>query len=143
MNEQICSLIAHQNSLSHMGRNLRGGGGVHGVQELVILVVVLLVVGVGVYLLVRYFNLRDRVSYTSQRGLFTDLCTAHSLDRHEAQMLKQLARQHGLSQPAHLFLAPDRFDPRTVEPSQKFDTKQLTALRDKIFSDKAPVDEVA
>lgn len=51
----------------------------------------------------------ERRAY-SPRKLFAQLCRAHGLDRAQRRLLKRLARHHGLTMPAQLFVEPHRFE---------------------------------
>lgn len=51
----------------------------------------------------------ERRAY-SPRKLFAQLCRAHGLDRAQRRLLKRVARHHGLTMAAQLFVEPHRFE---------------------------------
>jgi len=73
--------------------------------------------------------------YDHPRALFRALCRAHGLDRASRRLLDQLARQQRLSDPARLFLEPERFEAENLGASLKPRRKQFVALRDRLFAE--------
>lgn len=67
-------------------------------------------------------------------ALFLSLCRVHGLNRPSRQLLTQLAVAHGLTQPATLFLEPDRFTKDRLPKSLQGKAKQLEMLCDQLFS---------
>ncbi|MBX7073789.1 MAG: hypothetical protein K1X71_11635 [Pirellulales bacterium] len=70
----------------------------------------LILAGLG-WLVFGYVQQRRR---HSTRGLFLALCQLHGLGAPQRRVLQELARQGDLNEPAHLFLAPERFDARQL-----------------------------
>ena len=125
-------LFAWQSPFSHMGKNFRDGFDSSTTSQLFILVAVLVGIGIGITLLLRYFNLQDGVSYNRPGKLFAELCRAHELNRGQQQLLRRLAVSQQLAQPARLFLDPETFDTARKSVSEK-DADGIATLRERIF----------
>jgi len=126
-------LIAWQGSIENMSSHFRDGAARPGLLPVAILVVVLLILGVAVWLFSRWMNQRHQGGYNSPRAMFNELCGAHDLDYNSRRVLKRLAKFHGFSQPARIFLEPGRFDSHNVSTAINEDPEFIEKLRDDIF----------
>ena len=70
----------------------------------------LAVLGTGVWLTLHALAARRHHPCNDGMKLFLELCRAHQLDRASRRLLQRLANAHGLSQPAVLFVEPERYD---------------------------------
>jgi hypothetical protein len=91
-----------------------------------------LLAALGVWVVIRLVRWR-RNRLNTPWGLFGELCVAHGLSYRERHLLKILAIQHGLSQPATLFV-----DPRLWEGhggKELFPhVDELRRLRERVFA---------
>jgi len=85
----------------------------------------------------------------SPRALFLALCRVHALDRPSRRLLKLLAAQYRLQQPAQIFLEPDCFNTSDLSPALRAYATALVALQRKLFgspqrsTNQLPVDQEA
>ena len=102
-------------------------------------IVVIALIALGVYLLAKVNARREKGrSFKSPRGLFRELCKVHDMCRAEKRLLKQIARWQRLSQPARLFLEPDRFDIANLSPQLQGQMADVLAIRDSLFAQPIP-----
>jgi len=132
-------LIAQASRVDEMARRLADGfredpvrfeGGVWWV-------VVLIVVGLlpAVWILGRLTGRWQSGAARSSPGrLFASLCRAHGLSWPDRWLLGRLALFHALSDPARLFLEPERFDPRGLDPRLRKWERRLQAIRSRLFA---------
>ena len=98
-------------------------------------VVLLLMVGF-LWFLHRLMNRREgRRLFNSPKQLFRSLCKLHELTGAQQRLLKQLARNQQVPQPAGLFVDPDHFTAAIEAPAFQSHRKQLEALHGKLFAD--------
>lgn len=96
----------------------------------------LLVVGVFVVIgIIAHFVARrdKRELYNSPRALFRQLCKAHGLEHASRALLKRMARQQQLAQPARLFLEPERFGVENLSPELAAQQAAIAALKQRLF----------
>ena len=74
-----------------------------------------------------------RQLYNSPRGLFRALCRAHGLDRPSRRLLARIARAQELTQPARLFLEPERYSEAKVSEQFREERAAIELLRKKLF----------
>jgi hypothetical protein len=80
-----------------------------------------------------YFSAhRDRNRHSPWQ-LFADLCNAHKLSRHDRHLLRRLAGQHRLDQPAMLFIEPSWFSAEKLGPAWGH-RDELEKLRQRLFA---------
>ena len=70
----------------------------------------------------------------SPTRLFVEVCHAHRLNWRDGWLLWRLAKSQRLSDPARVFLEPDRFDPIQLVGTLRFHAARLAALREKLFA---------
>ncbi|HVA46505.1 MAG TPA: hypothetical protein VNH11_09035 [Pirellulales bacterium] len=73
----------------------------------------------------------------SSQALFRELCRAHRLSWLDWWFLLRLARHHHLSEPALLFLEPQRFDPAACGDRWRSAAPRLRDLQLELFADLA------
>lgn len=113
------------------GQNFRFGW----THLLVILLVIAAVTG-GFWLLNRLARSDGQRVHHSPQGLFRELCRAHGLSLTNRRLLDQLARHQSLSDPARLFLEPERFEASQLGPLLEAHHARFAAIRDRIFANK-------
>jgi hypothetical protein len=97
---------------------------------------IMLIVGVGIVLLILAMLInrdRRRRGYSSPRELFLSLCRAHKLKWSECWLLWRLARSQHLTDPARLFLEPQRFESARLSLAVGPRAAQLKSIRDRLF----------
>jgi len=67
-------------------------------------------------------------------ALFLALCRAHRLRWSESWLLWRVARDQALSEPARLFLEPERFDAANLGPIVRLRSDELEAIRERLFA---------
>ncbi|MDZ7617677.1 MAG: hypothetical protein U1E05_11770 [Patescibacteria group bacterium] len=70
----------------------------------------------------------------SPMRLFVEICRAHRLGWRDGWLLWRLAKSQRLSDPARIFLEPERFEPIHLVGTLRFRVARLAALRDKLFA---------
>ena len=135
------ALLADRSHFRQMGQSFRRGGSPWETTDVVTLAVVVLVIAAVIWLLVRVFGLQNRASYYSPGALFRELCRAHRLSWATRRLLRQLARSQRLSQPARLFVEPERFDPTRLHPMLASRRDQVEDLHNQLFG--RPFERVA
>jgi hypothetical protein len=117
-----------------MGRNFREAGDNFQWIDVAVVVAIVAVIGVVLALLVYYTSQREKRGYRRPGNLFHELCRGHELDRRSRRLLKQLARQQKLAQPALLFVSPERWSETAIAGSNIAQRVQLMRLRDRLFA---------
>ncbi len=99
---------------------------------------ILVVISVLVWLAARAFDwiLRKR-RHPSPRRLLWSLSRAHRLRWSQWWLLRQIAKQQKLEDPARLFLEPEWLDPATLGLEFATQRMQIQVLRARLFSDLA------
>lgn len=87
---------------------------------------------VALYVLVKLQEKHENLK--SPKALFRELCRAHGLDRASRNLLAQLALRHDLTDPARLFLEPERFDMARLGPGWQDKVGLLDSLRARLFA---------
>ena len=82
------------------------------------------------YLVNRMVHCRRHYSHAA---LFGQLCRLHGLDAGSRRLLKRLAGQHNLPQPAKLFVDPRWLDSAAAGGTPPNRRAELTALRHRLF----------
>lgn len=134
-------LAAGQNfdKFKQMGAELRrrttdGAGDDFALLAIIATVVPLLVLAL--MILVKFQEKHENLN--SPKGLFRELARAHGLDRAERHLLLELAARHQLTDPARVFLEPERFDPALLTAHNPTRAAQLDALRTRLFQRDLP-----
>ena len=79
-------------------------------EEWIYVIVGIVVFGAIATICAKVFSKPDRhYGYNEPRALFGELCRAHGLRWKQRRVLKQLAREHKLSNADEIFLRPDLF----------------------------------
>ena len=104
-----------------------GWAGVASIAEVTLAIIVCL------WAMTTYFSAqRERINHSPWR-LFSDLCSAHKLSRRERQVLKRLASQHRLDQPAILFVEPSWFSAEKLGANWVRRGEEVDRLRQRLF----------
>ena len=128
-------LLARANPLESMGGQFRKGSKSFDSGDVVLWLIVLGVIALAIWLLACFKERQDGPERTnSPRRLFRDLCRAHGLKFSDRWLLWRVARWQRLSQPAKLFLEPERYDAANLSPRLRSRQTQLAKLRDKLFA---------
>ncbi len=128
-------LLAGGSRLESMGKQFRKGSKTFDSGDLVLWLIAVAAIILVFWLLVRYKEQQDGPDRTnSPRRLFRELRQAQRLTLADRWLLWRIARWQRLSQPAKLFLEPERYEPANLSPRLRSRTKQLAKLRDKLFS---------
>ena len=93
----------------------------------------------GVFYLVNRMVHRRR--HYNHAALFGQLCRLHELDAGSRRLLKRLAGQHNLPQPARLFVDPRWLDSAAAAGTPPNRRAELTALRHRLFGPLQPESE--
>lgn len=93
----------------------------------------------GISFLYMLMNRSERTRrFNSPKELFRSLCRVHQLDRANRRVLKAMARHQRLTQPARLFLEPERFESVNLSPALRTQLGVVEALQAKLFEKPAP-----
>lgn len=76
----------------------------------------------------------NRSAGKGPQGLFRELCRAHGLTFRDWWLLRRLARQHLLSEPALLFLDPRPFEAAVAGDAWRKTAPRLRELRSRLFT---------
>lgn len=128
-------LFARATWFDSMTHQFSGGNFRFGAFHMLVLVLIAVALAVVYWLAGRTGRPGREQRYDHPRALFRALCRAHGLDRASRRLLDQLARQQRLSDPARLFLEPERFEAVNLGASLKPRRHQFVALRDHIFAE--------
>jgi hypothetical protein len=121
--------------LPSFSRSLRAGEKWGSGWELLIALLTLLAVLVVLWLAARFSGGRVGVLGGNRpRSLFVALCRVHRLTLRQSWLLWRLARQHGLRDPARLFVEPERFDAARLGPSLIRRKAELTTIGQRLFA---------
>lgn len=132
--ESALTLLAEGDPFGNMGRNFRGEEAQVDFYEVTTGLAFLVALVVGALLLTKLLSRQDRLRRcNSPRSLFKELCRAHSLSRHERQLLKQLSLDHGLEDPLSLFLDPSRFRDAGLLAAWQPRRQQVRDLGERLF----------
>ncbi|MBX7167331.1 MAG: hypothetical protein K1X74_13455 [Pirellulales bacterium] len=103
--------------------------------DLFLLGVVALIVPLFVVALFALVRMQERrESLNSPKALFRELCKAHQLTGSQRNLLKHLAAGHNLTDPARIFLEPERFDPGRLSSELQSRAADLESLRKLLFA---------
>ncbi len=82
-----------------------------------------------------YFGTRMRNNwrFKSPLALFLGLCQAHKLDVGSKKLLRQVAQQHKLDQPARVFTDPQWIDKASLSGALRSQSMKLGILRERLF----------
>lgn len=128
-------LIAQQDRFSGLEDRFGGQGAKLQWGDLYMGLALVVAVGIGLFLLSRLAARQERRrTFNSPRRLFRELCKAHRLTPVERRRLKQIARHQQLTQPARIFLEPERLSPANLSPELKAESQQVAALRKRLFA---------
>jgi hypothetical protein len=129
------ALLADSQAIRNIARGVQAKQSRLDVGGMLTAVLIFCVFFVGVWLVSRLMSRHDRaISYRSPRSLFRALCRAHQLGRAERQLLRRLAREHRLSQPALVFVEPERFNAEALSSAWRNEQARLRALRERLFA---------
>jgi hypothetical protein len=87
-----------------------------------------------IWLAIRSYQARQRRERHSPWRLFSDLCRTHHLSRRHRHILKCLAVQYQLEQPAMLFVEPKWWEADQLGPTWAPHLPELNRLRLRLFS---------
>jgi len=129
-------LLAQRSPLEDMTTYFRGPRVQLGPRDALVLLLGLVGLILLLWLLSVLMNWQERgYRRPSPARLFLHLSRAHRLTWHDTWLLWRLARLQRLSDPARLFLEPDRFERRHLVGSLRHSVSQLEKLREKLFAD--------
>jgi hypothetical protein len=136
MNESLLPvLLAEADSWREMGRDFRVDHTKLDPSLIIASLVVLVAVVAFLGFLHRLMNRREgRRLYNSPKQLYRSLCRLHELTAADRRTLAQLARSARLTQPASLFLDPDRFTAALKSPAWQSQRQHLERLHAKLFA---------
>ena len=92
------------------------------------------VVVVVIWLIFRLLAMRERRIGNSPWLLFKDLATAHGLTHRERQLLRRLAQQYRLEQPAALFVESAWWEDERLGPAWAKRLPEIERLRRRLFA---------
>jgi len=92
------------------------------------------VVVVVIWLIFRLLALQERRGSNSPAVLFKDLATAHGLSHRERQLLRRLAQQYRLEQPAALFIEAAWWEDDRLGPAWTKRLPEIEKLRRRLFA---------
>jgi len=145
MNAWLCrvwlvpSLLAQRNPLDRMVDNM-GSGFRHRQAKpdgpsLVAVLLAVLAVLVALWAIGRLWQLAARRLRHSPLWVFGRLCRAHRLGWKETWLLWRLARQHGLRDPALVFVQPERFETSKLPARWGARAGRWGGLRGRLFAE--------
>ena len=118
----------------NLGAASRRAGRVDAGQALMLLAIAGGMIAV-VCLAIRFGSRLQRQRRLSSHGsLFRGLCRTHGLDHRARGLLKQVARQHKLAQPARLFTEPKWLEPGSLPGALRERAAELAKLRNRLFA---------
>jgi hypothetical protein len=79
-------------------------------------------------------RLYRRLRYHSRGSLFRGLCRMHGLDHRARRLLKQVARDQKLAQPARLFTEPKWLNPANLRGPLRCRALEVAMLRNRVFA---------
>lgn len=131
-------LVAQSSRLDDMARRLADGfrpdGGRPETGSYVVIASLLIGLAVALWLLARAAGRgQRRLARNSPRHLFVSLCRAHGLKRADRKLLRRLARQCQLQDPARLFVEPDWFVQAASSLAWQQGAERLEAVRRRLF----------
>jgi hypothetical protein len=128
-------LLADFGVVKNMGNRFHGKQAELGYADLFMGLAILAVMVAAAILLKRLTsNQERRRGYHNPRALLRELCRAHGLDRPSQRLLKRLAHEQHLAEPARLFVEAERFEPERLgrlSPS----AEQFRQLRERLFAE--------
>ena len=111
----VLAFIANEERLRGMASGFQGKRARIGAPDLVLWLAILAALALCLWIASRWLYRSDRrLPYNNPRRLFRILCRAHGLGAADRRVLARLAQQHGLLNPARLFLEPERFNISTA-----------------------------
>lgn len=126
--------------LAQFSRWQRLGDGLHrshdrvGFSELLPYLIGMAVIGIGIAVFVKIRRDNDLSQPCNDpQKLFRELSRAHGLDRSSQRLLRQLAADFGLEQPAEVFVTPSIFQTDQLPEQLHSDAVQLQKLRERLF----------
>jgi hypothetical protein len=111
----LLAFAVNEERLRGMASGFQGKRASADVPELIFWLAILAALALCVWFASRWLYRSDRpMPYSNPRRLFRLLCRAHHLGAADRRVFARLAQQHGLLNPARLFLEPERFDMSTA-----------------------------
>lgn len=120
--------------LQQMGEKFRSGESIFGVYHAFLLLGAIIGCVAIVWAVNRWLTWRKRKGFHSTAALFSELARSHGLNARSRMLLKKLAKEQSLSNPAQLFLEPERFDITKLAKGVTIKSDRLEELRDRIFA---------
>jgi len=117
-----------------MGEKFRSGESIFGAYHAFLLLGVIVGCIATVWAINRWLAWRKRNGFHSATALFSELSSTHGLNMRSRMLLKQLAKEQSLANPAQLFLEPERFDVTKLAKGVSIKPARLEELRDRIFA---------
>jgi len=134
----FCRLFAQLDSLEGFVNALRDRRGRGDYSEILSSLLILAIISVFVWLLARVFDrFCQRRSYSAPYRLLWSLSRVHRLRWSQWWLLRRIAKQQNLDDPARLFLEPEWLDPARLGPEFAQQSAQVLVLRARLFVDLA------
>ena len=119
-----------------MARGVRRKSSHFDSTDIVIGVAIFAGVILALWLLSMFLNRNDGTKRCNNpKKLFRSLCHVHQLDRASRRVLRQMVRHQRLTQPARLFLEPERFESVNLSPTLRTQMALVDELRGKLFAE--------
>ncbi len=110
--------------------------GAQGHDDMLLGLLIVATIVAGMWAISRLVGLRrQRRGYHSPWRLFWALCKAHRLNWSDSWLLRRVARNQGLHDPARLFLEAERWEENSLGPRFALEYSRLRALKDRIFGE--------
>jgi hypothetical protein len=125
-----------QSPVTRMGSRFRGEQQAPGFGTYIWILLVPILSAAGIVAFVQHRQRRAPRSETPQK-LLRQLCREHQLSQQQARLLKIMAEQAGLANPAALMVRPDQFERAVAtlrETAAENVSPTIDALRDRLFA---------
>ncbi len=86
------------------------------------------------WVIIAYLSAHKQREGDSPWRLFADLCSAHKLSRRQRRILKRLALEQQLEQPATLFIEPSCYSKEKLGPDWVCHADEFDRLRQRLFA---------
>ena len=132
MNLIACILFAQRSRGESFREGFRSRG-TTGHDDVLLGLLIVVALLAGMWAISRLVSQRRRGAYSSPRQLFRALCQAHHLSWSDSRLLRRVARDQGLREPARLFLEIQRWEEKNLGPRLATHYARLKSLRTQIF----------
>ena len=130
-------LLAQADKMRNLGSHFRGESTDFTWHDGVMPFVAAVIVVVLLWAAFRFSQGKERRALNNSQALFRELCRAHGLNARGTRLLAELARSHGLVNPALLFVEPERFEPAYVGAKFESRSSEVEALAVRLFGQNA------